>query len=357
MRLILLKGKQIRMVRRRRSRKHKGSRVTVVLWLFLLAVLGAAGAAAWLLTEPYGSGQETFVTIAPKSTTFRIGRQLEAAGVVRSQFAFDLVRFWKRGKLHAGEYRFGEPDTALDVYRRLVRGDVFFRTLAVPEGANVYEIATRFEQAQLGTRQQFLDAATEETNLITDLDPQAKTLEGYLFPATYRFPRKTTARQVVAAMVRRFRQEVTELDLKGNIHQVVTIASLVERETAVNDERSLIASVFENRMGKKMPLETDPSVIYGLEREGRWGGQLRSNQLAYDTPYNTYKHAGLPPGPIANPGLYSLRAAQHPAKTGYYYFVAASVNAQGRSLFAATLDEHNRNVAGFRRAQKQAGLR
>lgn len=331
--------------------------MTVVLWLFLLAVLVAAGAVAWLVTERYGPEQETFVTIAPRATTFRIGRQLEAAGVVRSQFVFDLVRFWKRGKLHAGEYRFSEPATVFEVDRRIVRGDIFFRTLVVPEGANIYDIAARFEQAKLGTRQNFLDAATEETNLITDLDPQAKNLEGYLFPATYRFARKATASQVVAAMVRRFRQEAAQLDLKGNIHHMVTIASLVERETAVDDERPQVASVFENRLAKKMPLETDPSVIYGLERENRWGGQLRSNELAYDTPYNTYRHAGLPLGPIANPGLPSLRAAQHPAQTGYYYFVAASVNAQGRSLFASTLDEHNRNVAGFRRAQKQAGLR
>jgi len=131
----------------------------------------------------------------------------------------------------------------------------------------------------------------------------------------------------------------------------------VERETAVSDDRPLIASVFENRLAKKMPLGTDPAVIYGLERESRWNGQLRSNELAYDTPYNTYKHAGLPPGPIANPGMSALRAAVHPAQTGYYYFVAAGLNAQGRSLFAATLEEHDRNVAGYRRAQKQAGLR
>ncbi len=343
--------------RRRKSRRNKSSRGAVVLLTLLLAVLAMGATAYWLVRMPFGPGQETFVTIAPKASTARIGRQLEAAGVVRSQYAFDLVRLWKHGTLHPGEYRFSAPETVLEVYRRLVVGDIYAKTIVVPEGANVYDIAARFEQAGLGSRQDFLDAVREQTALIGDLDPSAKNLEGYLFPATYRFPRKAKAEQVVAAMVRRFRQEAEVLGLKNNVHHVVTVASLVERETAVSDDRPLIASVFENRLAKKMPLGTDPAVIYGLERESRWNGQLRSNELAYDTPYNTYKHAGLPPGPIANPGMSALRAAVHPAQTGYYYFVAAGLNAQGRSLFAATLEEHDRNVAGYRRAQKQAGLR
>lgn len=324
----------------------------------LIAVVAAAGAAAyWLVSTPCAPEQETFVTIAPKASTARIGRQLEAAGVVRSQYAFDLIRLWKHGTLHPGEYRFSAPATVMGVYRRLVIGDVYAKTIVVPEGATLYDIAGRFEQAGLGTRAEFLAAAREQSTLIGDLDPSAKSLEGYLFPATYRFPRTTTAEQVVTVMERRFRQEAEVLGLKSNVHHVVTVASLVERETAVDEDRPLVASVFENRLAKKMPLGTDPSVIYGLEREGRWNGQLRSNELAYDTPYNTYRHAGLPPGPIANPGLVSLRAALEPAHTGYYYFVAAGVNAQGRSLFAATLEEHDRNVAGYRRAQKEAGLR
>lgn len=328
------------------------------LFVVLAGLVAAAGAGAyWLVSTPYGPEQETFVTIAPKASSARIGRQLEQAGVIRSRYGFELVRLWKHGTLHPGEYRFNEPATVLGVYRRLVLGDIYAKTIVVPEGANLYDIATRFEQAGLGTRGDFLTAAREQTALVGDLDPQARTLEGYLFPATYRFPHKATAEQVVAAMVRRFRQEAEVLGLKSNVHHTVTMASLVERETAVDADRPLIASVFENRLAKKMALATDPSVIYGLQREGRWNGQLRSNELGYDTPYNTYKHAGLPPGPIANPGLSSLRAAMEPAHTGYYYFVAAGLNAQGRSLFAATLEEHDRNVAGYRRAQKQAGLR
>jgi UPF0755 protein len=225
----------------------------------------------------------------------------------------------------------------------------------VPEGANIFDIAVRVEQAGLDTRENFLHAAVAQTSLIADLDPQAKSLEGYLFPDTYRFTPHAGAEQIAAAMVRRFRVVAAQLGMTGNLHQVVTIASLVEKETAVNAERPLVASVFQNRLRKNMPLATDPSVIYGLELEGRWRGAIYQSDLTRDTAYNTYLHPGLPPGPVSNPGLASLRAALHPAATNYLYFVAAGNNAQGHSLFTSSLDEHNRNVAGYRRAVKKAG--
>jgi UPF0755 protein len=197
--------------------------------------------------------------------------------------------------------------------------------------------------------------------LIADLDPQARSLEGYLFPDTYRFPRKATAGQIAGVMVRRFRTAGAGIGLTAagaaSVHDVVTLASLVERETAVNAERPLVASVLSNRLAKKMPLMTDPAVIYGLQVEGKWRGSIYQSDLTYDTPYNTYRHAGLTPGPIANPGLPSLRAAMHPPATDYLYFVAAGADPQGKSRFAATLDEHNKNVASYRQAVKQAGGR
>jgi UPF0755 protein len=196
-----------------------------------------------------------------------------------------------------------------------------------------------------------------QTWLVADLDPSAGSLEGYLFPDTYYFARKATPAQIAAAMVRRFRAVAAQLGLKENVHTVVTMASLIERETAVDAERPLVASVFENRLAKKMPLMTDPALIYGLELEGRWRGAIYQSDLRSNTPYNTYLRAGLPPGPVANPGLRSLRAAMEPAKTDYLYFVAAGANAQGRSRFSRTLDEHNRNVAGYRHALKKAGGR
>jgi UPF0755 protein len=286
-----------------------------------------------------------------------MGQELEAAGVVRSRYAFDLMRWVKRGRLKAGEYRFDHPAAVTEVYARIVRGDVFTKAVVFPEGSNLYDIAARLEQAGFGSRQSFLDGAAGQVSLVADLDPGAKSLEGYLFPDTYHFPRKFGPPQICAAMVRRFRAVAGQVGLKGNVHRVVTIASLVERESAVDAERPLVASVFENRLAKRIPLMTDPAVIYGLEVEGRWRGTIYQSDLKFDTPYNTYLHAGLPPGPVANPGLKSLRAAMEPAKTTYLYFVAAGANPQGRSLFASTEEEHERNVAGYRHAMKKAGGR
>jgi UPF0755 protein len=277
--------------------------------------------------------------------------------VVRSRFAFDLMRLWKRGTLRAGEYRFDHPAPLAEVYERIARGDVYTKTVTIPEGASIFDIAARLEQAGLGSREDFLSAQASEVTLVADIDPGARSLEGYLFPDTYHFARKATPEQICAAMVRRFRTVAGQLGLKENVHRVVTMASLVERETAVDAERPLVASVFENRLAKNMPLMTDPAVIYGLQLEGQWRGVIYHSDLQQNTPYNTYLHAGLPPGPVANPGLRSLRAAMEPAKTGYLYFVAAGANAQGHSLFSVSIEEHNQNVAGYRHAVKKAGGR
>jgi UPF0755 protein len=341
--------------RKRKGGKRSGSGMAGIL-LFLLLVAAAAAGGAWLLLIPYGPSSETFVTIPPGSSATAIGRRLEASGVVRTRYAFDLVRAWHPNKLLAGTYRFDHPLPVTEVYAQIAHGDVYTKSLTIPEGSNIFDIAARVEQAGLGSRTSFLDAA-RQTGLIADLDPQATSLEGYLFPDTYRFSPTMSAAQIAAAMVHRFRQAASQLGLDQNVHRVVTMASLVERETAVDAERPLVASVFENRLDKKMPLNTDPAVIYGLELTSKWRGAIYASDLTRDTPYNTYLHTGLPPGPVANPGLPSLRAAMDPARTNYLYFVAASVNAQGHSLFAATLDEHNRNVAEYRAAQKKAGER
>ena len=244
-----------------------------------------------------------------------------------------------------------------EVYERIARGEVYTVAVTVPEGASVFDVANRLEQAGISTREEFLDEQPRLAELVSDIDPQAKTLEGYLFPDTYRFSRRASATQIATAMVRRFRTIATELGLKENVHNVVTLASLVERETALESERPLVASVFENRLAKHMPLMTDPSVIYGLEVSDQWRGAIYKSDLNRDTPYNTYLHPGLPPGPIANPGLPSLRAAMNPPQTNYLYFVAAGANPQGKSLFSTTLEEHTKNVSGYRRAMKKAGQR
>jgi peptidoglycan lytic transglycosylase G len=343
--------------RGRKSKRKSGFGAWGTLLVVFLVVLGATGAAAWLVFTPFGPQGETFVEVAPGTSATRIGRQLESAGVVRSQLAFDLVRWLTRGKLRAGEYRFDHPATVIEVYARIERGDVYTIAVVVPEGSSVFDIGTRLQQAGFGTEQEFVEEQARQVGLIADLDPRAKSLEGYLFPDTYRFPRTATMAQITSTMVRRFRQEAARLGLKENFHDVVTMASLVERETAVDSERPLVASVFENRLAKNMPLMTDPSVIYGLELAGEWRGAIHQSDLKHNTPYNTYLHTGLPPGPIANPGIRSLRAAMQPAHTSYLYFVAAGVDPQGHSLFASTLEEHARDVAGYRHALKKAGDR
>ncbi|MGH9605765.1 MAG: endolytic transglycosylase MltG [Terracidiphilus sp.] len=340
--------------RKPKSRKKKGLGVAGLFIAALLAALAGAAGAAWLILMPFGPAKATLVNIAPGSSAERIGRELEEAEVVRSRFAFDAVRLWKRGTLKAGFYRFEGPATPPEVYGKIERGEVYTIAVTIPEGANVFGIATRLAQAGLGSRQQFLETAVEQVGLVANLDPEAKSLEGYLFPDTYRFSPDATDEQMAAAMVHRFREVAGELGLNGNVHRVVTIASLVERETAVNAERPLVASVFENRLAKKMPLMSDPSVIYGLELAGRWTGAIHESDLSFDTAYNTYLHAGLPPGPVANPGIPSLKAAMDPAETKYLYFVAAGMDPQGKSLFAATLREQNKNVAGYRKAEKRA---
>ena len=311
----------------------------------------------WLVLVPYGPETEIFVDVAPGSSTAKVGSQLEQAGVVRSGLAFDLLRLWERSTLKAGEYRFDQPLPAVEVYQRIARGEVYTIALAVPEGADIFDIAERVQEAGLATRRQFLQAVVEQVGLIADLDPGARSLEGYLFPDTYRFAPGATPAQIVAAMVQRFRSVARELGLNHHVHRVVTLASLVVRETAVNAERPLVASVFENRLAKNMPLMCDPTVIYGLELEGRWRGAIYQSDLTFNTAYNTYLHTGLPPGPVANPGIPSLRAAMHPAHTDYLYFVAAGNNPQGRSLFSATLTQHSRNVDGYRHALQMAGGR
>ena len=343
--------------RGRGKRKKKGLGAAGFLLVLFLIALAAAAAAGWAILTPFGPSTETFVDIPTGSSTTHIARLLQSSGIIRNQFAFDLWRWIRRGRLKAGEYRFDHPMPLTEVYGRIARGEVYTVAVTVPEGASVFDVANRLEQAGISSREEFLNDQPRLAQLVADIDPQAKTLEGYLFPDTYKFPRKSSATQIAAAMVKRFRTMATEIGLHENVHDVVTLASLVERETALEGERPLVASVFENRLAKHMPLMTDPSVIYGLQVRQQWRGSIYQSDLKRDTPYNTYIHAGLPPGPIANPGLPSLRAAMSPPQTSYLYFVAAGANPQGKSLFATTLEEHTKNVSGYRRAMKKAGQR
>lgn len=323
----------------------------------LIVVLAAGGGAAWLAYQwhtPYRGygGPAAVVNIPRGASTDQIAEKLARAGVVRSALAFDVWCRWRRGtKLEAGEYRFDRPATPLQVFRQVAEGQVWVVNLTVPEGWTMFDIAEAVAGAGLASRRAFLRAARDPA-LIRNLAPTAPSLEGFLFPATYRFPHQTSPEAIVAAMVARFREAwagVTRNDPPPqgwNAEQVVTLASLVEEETPKLEERPIIAGVFRNRLRLGYPLECDPSVVYALKLAGDYDGKLEPRDLHVSSPYNTYLRYGLPPGPIGNPGLASLQAALAPAEVPYLYFVA---NGAGGHAFSRTLAGQRRNVRRYRR--------
>ncbi len=324
------------------------------LAILMLLLVIAAAIAGGVIYLPYGPSVETFVDIAPGTGTEAIAAELEKSGVVRSQYGFDLLRLIKGKTLKAGEYRFDHPVPMTEVYERLVHGDIYTRALTIPEGFNIFDIAQAVEAAGFGSRDAFLAAERQHVELILAWqqpgDPQPESLEGYLFPDTYQFSRHVTPVQILSAMVRRFHQETAQLGLTTDVARTVTMASLIEKEVSHDAERPLVAGVFVNRLAKKIPLATDPTVIYAALLENRWRGTIYASDLQSPSLYNTYKHTGLPPGPICNPGLAALRAAMRPARTDYLYFVS---DAAGHSRFSATLKEHSAQVEAYRQAQKQ----
>jgi UPF0755 protein len=336
--------------------------VRVFLSLVLILLLSAGGTAAWLwygITQPYQgfSTDGVFVTIPHGASSRGVARLLERNGVVRSAKAFELYsRRHPKRTLQAGEYFFNSPTSGRDVFWKLAHGDVYSQPFTVREGETMYDIARDLEAGKFMLADDFLKAANDGS-MVHDLAPHAQTLEGFLYPATYNLPRHPAANELISQMVTRFKNEWRQIAenagddktraLDGRpIVSVVRLASLVERETPKPDERPLVAGVFENRLRLHMALQCDPTVVYALERVGRYNGTLTLNDLRFDSPYNTYAHQGLPPGPIGNPGEVALRAAFEPAQTNYLYFVA---NTQGGHFFSATLAEHNKNVQKYHR--------
>ena len=327
------------------------------LALLLIAIVLTAGAAAvWLYhraSEPYRgyTADEQFVEIPAGAGTRAIGDRLVAAGVIRDAATYRLA-LWLSGKarhLRAGEYRFDQPITPLAAIDKLARGEVFIIPLTFPEGLTIAEMSKIFEVHAQGPASRFV-AASKDATLVRALDPAARDLEGYLFPETYALTRHTDAAQLVHWMVDRFEHVLTPemrqaARARGlTIRQVVTLASIVEKETARADERPLVAAVYTTRLRIGMALQCDPTLIYALQRAGKYNGNLHHADLGFDSRYNTYRYPGLPPGPIASPGRASLEAAIHPADADYLYFVSRN---DGSHAFARTLDEHNRNVQQY----------
>ena len=324
--------------------------------LLFLVLLGAGAAAAVMYTrvnQPYRgyAGAEQFVEIPQGTGSMPIGARLVAAGVIRDRATFRTALWMSTQGRHlkAGEYRFDRAMTPFEVIGKIARGDVYVITVTFPEGQTIAEMAKIVEAHGLGTAASFVRAAKDPAQ-IHDLDPAAKDLEGYLFPETYALPRHTDAAKLVRMMVARFekvftpelRQAAAARDL--TVRQAVTLAAIVEKETANADERPLVAAVYTTRLRIGMPLQCDPTVIYGLVKAGRYDGNIHKNDLSFDSPYNTYRYPGLPPGPIASPGRASLEAAVHPADADFLYFVSRN---DGSHEFARTLEEHNRNVQKF----------
>jgi UPF0755 protein len=327
----------------------------VLLGLLLLLVV-AAGLGLYgisVLSAPFQgyATDEVFVDIPSGTGVNAIGRRLVDAGVVRNRWAFRLAT-WRAGQgrsLKAGEYRFSGALTPAQVIDRIAEGDVYLRPITFPEGLTVAEMARLYEESGLGTRQAFLEAARDPA-AVRALDPEAPDLEGYLFPETYTLPRSAGAADLIAQMTTRFtsvfdetlRRRAAERGL--SVRQAVTLASLVEKETSKPAERPIVSAVYHNRLRIGMGLQCDPTVIYALQRAGLYTGNLTRENLQFDSPYNTYRYRGLPPGPIAAPGRASLEAAVAPSADSYLYFVSRN---DGSHVFASTLAEHNRNVQEY----------
>ena len=354
-------------------------------FLILILVVGVAagGYAAWMwysLTQPYQDfpNEGVFVELPHGASPRYAAYLLKRSGVVRSKLAFEIYsRRHPKRTLQAGEYFFDHPMSGRDVFWKIAAGQIFEQPFTVREGETMFDIARELEAGKFMPAGDFLFAASDPS-LIRDFAPEARTLEGFLFPATYELPRHPVAAELTSQMVHKFKDEWKRVEVSDPNGQAtpngqtsakptptqkdqpisnsmesptarlraVTLASLVERETPKKEERPMVASVFDNRLQKRMRLQCDPTVIYGLERMGQYKGSLSGKDLTFDSPYNTYEHYGLPPGPIGNPGEASLRAALHPAETSFLYFVA---NTQGGHFFSSTLEEHNRNVLKYRR--------
>ena len=323
--------------------------------LTVVVLLGAATTLvswAWrTVHEPYrGYAAEEVVIEVPKGAdAASILGSLETAGVLANA---DLARLYLIYRmedpfLRAGEYRFDQPLSTPEVLAKLVAGEIVTYPVTVIEGLTLPESAQALADAGFGDLEIFL-ATMRDPERIADLDPEATDLEGYLFPDTYSFAKGTTEEQIVDAMVGAFRRLFEKSvepgradDDERSLREVVTLASIVEREARLDEERGVIAGVYAHRLRRRMPLQADPTVIYALVLAGTYDGNLRRDDLRFDSPYNTYVYPGLPPGPIASPGLASLEAAASPADVPYLYFVSRN---DGSHVFAETLREHNRNV-------------
>lgn len=340
----------------------------IITAAILVAVAVAAGSWFWLDAEMSRSinhsSAQKIITIEPGTSSSSILARLQIEGVLQNTFPVKLwLRTMKRGaNLKSGDYRFKSPITPIQVINQLIRGEVAMRQFTIPEGFNQYDIARVLAGLQ-GLKQQTMGPEEvlellKNVSLISDLDPDARTLEGYLFPDTYEYAAITTREQLIEAMVKRFRRVYTPerqqraAELGMTTRQVVALASLVEKEAKVDSEREMISSVFHRRLKTGIPLACDPTVIYAALIEGKYRGKIYRSDLDRDSAYNTYKRAGLPPGPIASPGQRSLQAALNPSETEYLFFVVDATKNDGSHKFSASSADHENAVRLLRQAER-----
>lgn len=324
----------------------------IILFVVIVLCLAAGGAALFFYqyaTTPVGTSEtRTVVWIKPGQSFFETVAQLEKAGLVRHPKKFRWLAYLKRDerRIRAGEYELSRSMSPGAILDTLVRGETLSHKVVIPEGSTVFEIGQALERAGLLSAEAFLQAASDP-GLIEALGIEGRPFEGYLFPETYHFPKGVTAEQIIKKMVAHFRSVFTPAwterahAMGFTIHQVVTLASIVEKETSKPEERPLIAAVFLNRLKRRMRLESDPTVIYGIKD---FDGNLTRKDLKTMSPYNTYRIKGLPPGPIANPGRASIEAVLYPSEEPYLYFVSKN---DGSHHFSQTLSEHNQMVRRY----------
>jgi UPF0755 protein len=326
---------------------------TILLTALFLAFAALIAAGFWVYSEletPFFGARtpEVFVDIPRGSRAGSVAELLVRAGVLRDSIPFRIyLRYTDTGRrIQAGEYRFSEAATPKQVARRLAEGDVFYYSVTVPEGLTARETVDLLEKNGLGKRVE-LNRAIRNAEWIRDLDPNARNLEGYLFPETYRFRRNADSRTIIKTMVDEFRARLEKIlplypvPPDWSLSRAVVLASMIEKEVKTAEEGPLVASVLVNRLAMRMPLACDATIIYAMKLAGTYEGRLGKTDMAMESPYNTYRHSGLPPGPICNPGSDSLKAALRPAKSDFYYYVSRN---DGTHQFSKDFNSHLRAV-------------
>ncbi len=308
--------------------------VVVMVWLFY----------------PIELESKVLIDIPPGMEVESIGQRLSEKGLLRTPLSLYIIHALYRKKLRAGEYEFRGWVSPFEVYETIASGKVKLYRVVIPEGSDLFDIAEILSKNSIVGREEFLEFAMKDT-FPKSRGLELPTVEGLLFPDTYMFAKDTKPERIVEVMYENFLRKTKDLrDIlrykELSFEEWLTIASMIEKETALREEKPIIAAVIYNRLKKGMLLQIDPTVIYALKLRGLWRGKLYPSHMAIDNPYNTYRFHGLPPSPICNPGLDSLRAALAPAEVDYLYFVA---DGKGGHIFSRTYKEHLRNVRNLRR--------